>query len=102
MYLEEAADVLCILQAGTLLTACQDTFQIYCQVKCYCVISQPAVLDACLWLCIGHPETGGVGSGELPDVGAGAQVLAKVSFFEPQVWYLRIVKTGGWVQHVGG
>lgn len=42
---------------------------------------QPTVLDACLWLCIGDPETGGVGSGGLPDVGAGVQVLAKDSTF---------------------
>lgn len=42
---------------------------------------QPAVLDACLCLCVGYPEAGGTGSEELPDVAAGAQVLSKDSIF---------------------
>lgn len=71
-------------------------------MKCFYVTHQPAVLDACLCLCVGYPEAGGTGSEELPDVAAGTQVPSKDSiFFQPHVWYLRIIKAV-WGCSMGG
>lgn len=41
------------------------------------------MLDVCLWVYTGCPETGGIGSYELPDVDAGTQASCKSSIFSP-------------------
>ena len=78
VYLEEAADVLCILQAGTLLTDCQDVsqIQIKCLGKCHCDSACRAV---CVCVCALGVLRLQVQACKLPDGDSGAQVLCKSS-----------------------